>query len=101
MAPEVISGIEYDEKADVYSYGVLLWELMYSELPYDGMSEKKIMEEVVKGFRPCLDKEVAGAPQAQVHDLKRMIGECWHSDPGKRPHLVDVVGRLGGIEAMT
>ena len=37
MAPEVIGGHIYTEKADVYSYGVNLWELLTRKIPYDGM----------------------------------------------------------------
>jgi len=37
MAPEVINGEDYSEKADVYSYGIILWEIITRQVPYKGI----------------------------------------------------------------
>ncbi len=37
MAPEVITGTQYDEKADVYSFGIIVWEIIHEKPPYRGM----------------------------------------------------------------
>ena len=42
MAPEVITSKEYSEKADVYSFGIILWELSSRKRPYDGMQKTEI-----------------------------------------------------------
>ena len=42
MAPEVIGGHIYTEKADVFSYGINLWELLTRKIPYDGMQPMQV-----------------------------------------------------------
>jgi len=43
MAPEVIRGARYDEKVDVWSYGVLVWEMLTGNVPYEGLHQNSIL----------------------------------------------------------
>lgn len=53
MAPEVIVGKNYSEKADVYSFGIILWEFASREPPYKKITPAKVSMEVVKNdLRP-------------------------------------------------
>lgn len=52
MAPEVFEGIYYSEKCDVYSWGVILWEVLSRKLPFENMSAYKLMWAVHSGMRP-------------------------------------------------
>jgi len=52
MAPEVISDKPYTEKADVFSYSIILWEIAAREPPYRNIIGSKVATEVLKGFRP-------------------------------------------------
>jgi serine/threonine protein kinase len=40
MAPEVITGTQYDEKADVYSFGIIIWEICHEKPPYKGQLKR-------------------------------------------------------------
>jgi serine/threonine protein kinase len=48
MAPEVIAGFKYTEKADVFSYGIILWELATRLPPYYGIEGTEVSLKVVK-----------------------------------------------------
>ncbi len=43
MAPEIMRGETYDESSDVYSYGMIIWEMVTGQIPYSNMAENQIM----------------------------------------------------------
>lgn len=93
MAPEVAKRDFYNHKADVYSFGVMLWELVTFTKPFDRMSREEFYEKVVKdGLRPEIGKKF---PQ----DLSRLIQSCWDNDPQVRPSFqsiyLELVGMMG------
>jgi serine/threonine protein kinase len=47
MAPELLQGEEYDEKVDVYAFGIILWEIGTGELPFSRMDSMQIAISVV------------------------------------------------------
>lgn len=83
MAPEVAMEEPYDQSVDVYSFGILLWEICSAEKPFHGYSSGKHMEEVVLGGdRPKLD------PQHASHwplNLQWLMKRCWSASPRVRP----------------
>ncbi|TMW69763.1 hypothetical protein Poli38472_001919 [Pythium oligandrum] len=91
IAPEVLDGERYSEKADIYSFGILMCELDVCGHPYhrnktgvDSMSDAKIAYLVVtEGLRPLLDPE---CPQA----IEQLIMSCIDHDPSKRPTALEV-----------
>lgn len=48
-APEILKGLKYNEKADVYSYGIVLWEIMAWNEPYKGLDSYEVMSLVAEG----------------------------------------------------
>ncbi|XP_054010548.1 mitogen-activated protein kinase kinase kinase 7-like [Hylaeus anthracinus] len=86
MAPEVFEGSKYTEKCDVFSWGVILWEILSRKKPFDeiGGSAYRIMWAVHVGQRPPL---IEGCPKP-IEDL---MTRCWHKSPEERPSMDEVV----------
>ncbi|CEO96152.1 Protein kinase domain-containing protein [Plasmodiophora brassicae] len=88
MAPEVISNEMYTEKADVYSFGIIVWELFARKVPFEGMNGVQVSVAVsTKGLRPDMPPDVPAG-------VARLIEDCWTTDPQARPTFTDIVRRL-------
>eukprot|EP00435_Cladocopium_sp_Y103_P034837 s2136_g9.t1 len=92
MAPEVLSGQSYDEKVDVYSYGICLYELITRRIPYDtsGLEPVSIAVAVSRGKRP--DPKVV--PQDCPADLRFTMKCCWAHRPSGRPGFDTILETL-------
>ncbi|MED6210832.1 hypothetical protein PIB30_067871 [Stylosanthes scabra] len=93
MAPEVIRCEPYNEKCDVYSFGVMLNELITGKHPYieTEYGPTKIAMEVVEGkLRPTLPSHDANL----MEDLIDLINLCWDGDPSKRPPFAAITCTL-------
>ncbi|XP_014204733.1 mitogen-activated protein kinase kinase kinase 7-like [Copidosoma floridanum] len=86
MAPEVFESSKYTEKCDVFSWGIILWEILSRRKPFDNIrgSAYRVMWAVHTGKRPPLLK-VCPKP---VEDL---ILKCWSKLPEVRPSMKEVV----------
>ncbi|XP_030078967.1 tyrosine-protein kinase JAK2-like [Drosophila hydei] len=83
MAPEVLSGEKYTEKCDIYSFGIVLWEVMARRKPFHHLKNQRnetIMFCASKGNRPPLDDLMPNC-----NELKTLIENCWHHNPENRP----------------
>lgn len=77
-------------KADVYSFGIMLWILIAQQAPYDGLLCKDIRMRVIGGSRPKI-------PAFVDDGLSSLMLQCWHHDPQKRPTFAQVVPVLEGM----
>ncbi|XP_038222627.1 mitogen-activated protein kinase kinase kinase 7-like [Zerene cesonia] len=85
MAPEVFEGSSYTEKCDVFSWGIILWEVLSRRKPFEeGGSAFRIMWAVHTGQRPNL---IEGCPEP----IEQLMTQCWHKVPADRPSMAKVV----------
>lgn len=94
MAPEVQTG-RYDEKADVYSYAMVLYEIICCEVPFDDLEPAEVPEAVGKGARPDLECVPEDCPEK----LLELMILCWNADPGCRPSFAQISIHLNAISA--
>jgi len=87
IAPEVLRGRPYTQASDIYSFGIVAYELFANSYPYPKMDGTNLALKVCQGLRPNIDK----VPLPQL--LKDLIKKCWDVDPKKRPNA----GELGKI----
>ncbi|MED6194576.1 hypothetical protein PIB30_029846 [Stylosanthes scabra] len=90
MAPEVINHQPYDQKADVFSFSIVLWELVTAKVPYDTMTPLQAALGVRQGLRPELPKH--GHPK-----LLYLMQRCWEADPSNRPSFQEITVELENI----
>jgi len=91
MAPEVALRKPYNEKVDIYSFGIILWQMVTGETPFDGMSKATYIERVVMGgLRPSIPREVP-------KDLATLMQQCWDEDPKRRPSCMAILAALDGL----
>uniref|UniRef100_A0A8C9VYD9 receptor protein-tyrosine kinase n=1 Tax=Scleropages formosus TaxID=113540 RepID=A0A8C9VYD9_SCLFO len=87
-APEAIAYRKFTSASDVWSYGIVMWEVMsYGERPYWDMSNQDVIKAIEEGYRlpPPMDCPVA---------LHQLMLDCWQKDRGERPKFSQIVNML-------
>ncbi|EFN86066.1 Tyrosine kinase receptor Cad96Ca [Harpegnathos saltator] len=81
MAPESLIYSLFTTKTDVWSFGILMWEIVtLGSTPYPDMTAREVMRNVHNGYR--LER-----PSHCRSELFRVISRCWHADPDRRPEF--------------
>ncbi|KAG9510684.1 V-SRC [Fragariocoptes setiger] len=96
-APEAAIYNRFSIKSDVWSFGVLLWEVMtHGQVPYQGMQNREVIERVEKGYRMQIPK---GCDCPDSVYLK--MCQCWDADPEKRPTFKHLYNFFDDFEGNT
>ncbi|XP_020521694.1 serine/threonine-protein kinase HT1 isoform X2 [Amborella trichopoda] len=99
MAPELYSTVtlrhgekkHYNNKVDVYSFGIVLWELLTNRLPFEGMTNlQAAYAAAFKQVRPAL-------PDDTPQELVFIIQSCWVEDPNVRPSFSQIIRMLNAF----
>ncbi|XP_011008344.1 PREDICTED: serine/threonine-protein kinase EDR1 isoform X2 [Populus euphratica] len=92
MAPEVLRNEPSDEKCDVYSFGVILWELSTLQQPWGGMNPMQVVGAV--GFQ----HRRLDIPNDMDPAIADIIRNCWKTDPKLRPTFAEIMAALKPLQ---
>ncbi|KAF3793372.1 Serine/threonine-protein kinase [Nymphaea thermarum] len=90
MAPELLNGSssKVSEKVDVFSFGIVMWEILTGDEPYANMHYGAIIGGIVNNtLRPHV-------PSWCDPEWRKLMEQCWAPDPSARPSFTDIVRRL-------
>ncbi|XP_028941329.1 fibroblast growth factor receptor 2 isoform X3 [Antrostomus carolinensis] len=95
MAPEALFDRVYTHQSDVWSFGVLMWEIFtLGGSPYPGIPVEELFKLLKEGHR--MDK-----PANCTNELYMMMRDCWHAVPSQRPTFKQLVEDLDRILTLT
>ncbi|XP_071478494.1 mitogen-activated protein kinase kinase kinase 11-like [Diadema antillarum] len=88
MAPEVIKMSLFSKSSDVWSFGVLLWELLTGEVPYKGIDTLAV------AYGIAVNKLTLPIPSTCPDVFSKMLDDCWNYEPHERPTFTDIMQQL-------
>eukprot|EP00877_Chromochloris_zofingiensis_P009686 jgi/Chrzof1/4971/Cz15g06230.t1 len=95
MAPELLRSGKLSAAADVYSFGIMMWEVFTGEMAFQNFHYGEVIERVaLQGERPDV-------PEHAPEDFALIMTSCWHADPTLRPSFTQVVDCLDIMLAAT
>ncbi|XP_010242197.1 PREDICTED: serine/threonine-protein kinase EDR1-like [Nelumbo nucifera] len=94
MAPEVLRNERSNEKCDVYSFGVILWELATLRMPWSGMNPMQVVGAV--GFQ----NRRLDIPEEVDPAVRQIICDCWQNEPELRPSFQQLLTPLKHLQRL-
>eukprot|EP01100_Stratorugosa_tubuloviscum_P013771 TRINITY_DN708_c0_g3_i1.p1 TRINITY_DN708_c0_g3~~TRINITY_DN708_c0_g3_i1.p1 ORF type:complete len:542 (+),score=245.95 TRINITY_DN708_c0_g3_i1:107-1732(+) len=89
MAPEVMMAQQIDEKADTYSYAIVLWEIVTQQTPFPDITTYPILKRSI-----CIDRIRPPVGPQILPSLRSLIEDCWAPLPANRPSFAQIIQRL-------
>nr|KAG5704446.1 hypothetical protein BaRGS_024301 [Batillaria attramentaria] len=91
MAPEVIKSSRFSKSSDIWSYGVVLWELLTGETPYKGIDALGV------AYGVAINKLTLPIPSTCPSMFSKLMSDCWAQESHERPTFLDIIKRLEEI----
>ncbi|KAJ4729067.1 putative Protein kinase [Melia azedarach] len=95
VAPEVFKNEEYDTKVDVFSFALILQEMIEGSPPFPMMQENEVPKAYVANQRPPF----RASTKHYSYGLRELIEECWSEEPFRRPTFRQIILRLDNISS--
>lgn len=94
MAPEVINNLPYSLSADIYSFAIVMWEVIVREIPYKDVNPMTIPVKVLRGERPNLNVIPSTCPEL----VKDIMKAAWDQNPSRRPTFAQILDALETLD---
>ncbi|XP_068332497.1 serine/threonine-protein kinase VIK-like [Pyrus communis] len=92
MAPEVFKHQRYDRKVDVFSFAMILYEMLEGKQPLSDYEAYEAAKYVAKGHRPSFHGK------GHTPELKELIEQCWSADVNQRPSFLEIIKKLEKVK---
>lgn len=93
LAPEVLRGENYTPKSDVFSYGMVMYELVARQIPfYENHWDSQVEDAIMKGSRPTV-------PEGVLPAYSSVMIACWAEDAMSRPTFTEIEFKLRKLES--
>uniref|UniRef100_A0A6V7QRX8 non-specific serine/threonine protein kinase n=1 Tax=Ananas comosus var. bracteatus TaxID=296719 RepID=A0A6V7QRX8_ANACO len=92
MAPEVFKHRKYDKKVDVFSFAMILYEMLEGDPPFSNLEPYEAAKYVSEGHRPTF------RAKGYLPELKELTTQCWDADMNHRPSFLEILKRLEKIK---
>lgn len=92
MAPEVFKHRRYEKKVDVYSFAMILYEMLEGEPPFASYEPYDGAKHAAEGHRPPF------RAKGFIPELQELTQQCWAADMNQRPHFIEILKRLEKIK---
>ncbi|KAK1885551.1 Serine/threonine-protein kinase mos [Dissostichus eleginoides] len=99
-APELLKGEGLSPKADIFSFGITLWQLITREQPYTGDRQHVLYAVVAHNLRPSVQEHPVFQSE-QGRQCRTLLGRCWSGDSRCRPTAQELVPQLEQISSQT
>lgn len=92
MAPEVFKHRKYDKKVDVFSFGMILYQMLEGDPPLSNYEPYEAAKYVAEGHRPTFRSK------GSIPELRELTEQCWAADVNRRPSFLEIIKRLEKIK---